>query len=784
MNHSEFFLKFYPRRNDAGLNGCSAKHKVVEFFFKNSMDADTYHSVNRDENTYLAWFNGDSKRNPTDMWDYVNESEKKSDLSVALLNALNEPKLLRTMSSFGIILQKGETSNKASFANAVAEQFFNIARGHGEATNICPVIYRKKTPPATYGDFGAYLQGASNHYRNIKILGEGEYPLYDYFVCNRIGRTATPFFHRSSSLAIENADLNKLLSFDSRTETRHIILIGSGGMGKTLMLQHLFLEAANQYDESGLLPILIELRNFFYYQNDILSCLVGTVKNFEQTFNESAAKKLLLQGRCQILLDGLDEMDLSDINLFQHKLSEFISRYPNNQIVIASRDCDAIKGINRFVRLYIQPFDNTQSMELIDKLLIDNNDADNVKHSILDWMESGFIKKDGVFASNPMLLTFIVCHHNKINTLTHDKGKFYEMVYNAIVVGHDKEKEAYDRTFKSVDDVDEFTNMFREFCGKSFQRGIFEFSSHSFEKIFRLLTSRNELNNPGKCKMKAFQHDACATACMMYEQETDIYYIDPGFQEYLFAEHYYHADKESTVAMGRSLWGKPLDMFHKFDAFDMLFQMAKDKVEVCLYLPYLETIFQNASDDTAFEKYICNGYGNIKYSFTDKNILQKQLRKFKIADYTINLSENEPCNIIHYLILRTLKKPTSIKIETQNKLVCYPDREVSFFVGMKYENNPTLSEFRLEKFPQSLYPQKDDTTQISYPQTPVVDCKGLIIPFGNEYDVKLNRRFDKEEIARIMDMIRSDSQDTYDSFLSVKEYYEEISQLQETNQFI
>lgn len=782
MNHSEFFRKFYLGRCKTGLNGCRSKHAIVEFFYKNSVTEDIYNSNYRTEETRLAWFNED--RNPSEMWAVINKSNDFDKLPVAVLNALKDSALGDMMTRFGIKLKSDTPPDKVSFANAVAAQFIAIAKGHGEAKDCCASLYMLKNAHATFGDFATYLQGAVNRYDSIKILGEDEYPLYDYFVCNRIGRVAAPFFHRSASKPIEDATLEKLLTFDPRMEARHILLIGNGGIGKTLMLHHLFLESAKQYNTSGLLPILIELRNFSYYRNDIMACIIGAVRDYEQTFDEEKTISLLTQGRCQILLDGLDELDSSDVNLFQHKLTEFISRYPNNQIIITSRDCDAIRGISHFVRLYIQPFDNDQSLSLIDKLLADDIDATNAKKKILDYMENGFIKKDGIFASNPMLLTFIVRHHHSINNFINDKCGFYEMVYTAIVEGHDSEKEAYDRFFKSVDDAEEFTKVFREFCGLSYGRGLLKFNNHSFEQIFNSLTAREKINNPSKCKKKAFQHDACSTACMMYEQETGIYYIDPGFQEYLFAVHYYHADKDSTVAMGQSLWAKPLNTFNKFDAFDMLFQMSREKVEVCLYLPYLESIFKDESDESAFEKYVCQGYGQVKYSVTDNKLVQRYMKKLNLNKYGINLSENEPCNVIHYLILRTLQEKTSIKIETENPLVRCSGQEKSFIAGIQHSDNSPLDELCLEIISLSMYPQEDDMIKSSSLQSLVVDGKGTVISFGNEYEVKLNSRLKKDRLTQIVDMIRQDADGVYDTFLNVKNYYEEISERQNVNQFM
>ena len=148
--------------------------------------------------------------------------------------------------------------------------------------------------------------------------------------------------------------------------------------------------------ETGLLPVLVELRNFSHLSHDLVSCIVESVTHFGETFSEEDARDLLAKGQCQILLDGLDEMDPSEITEFQRKLSEFVDCYPDNQIVLSSRECDALNGIKRFVKLYIHPFDNDQSQRLIDKLLRDVDDP-TARGKIQQYMDEGFIKKDGIF---------------------------------------------------------------------------------------------------------------------------------------------------------------------------------------------------------------------------------------------------------------------------------------------------------------------------------------------------------------------------------------------------
>lgn len=780
MDYSEFFHIFYRKRRTGGLKGLTSKAKIVDFFFRNTTDDKGKEILPTSDSSLEKWFDGDPKRKPSvEIWENIVECSKSDNLSVQVLKLLNDNLTREIAMAVEIHLKQDEPLDKRRFARAIVEQFMAIAEGNGEADNIMAEEYAKKPPAVGYD---TYLQGAIEKYKWMHILGEEECRLEDYFVCNRISRTSMVFLNHNRTAPIEEATLQKIRTFDPRGETTHVILIGNGGSGKTLMLKHLFLEAAQRHSESSLLPVWIELRNFSDISGEIVSCILRCVNEFDVSFSEAVALELLQKGQFQILMDGLDEMDPSDINNFQLKLSEFVSRYPNNQIVITSREFDGVKSISRFIRLYISPLDNNQSMKLIDNLLIDDSDAVNAKNKILEYMNNGFIKKDGIFASNPMILTYIVRHHEKIEEYSKNKAKFYASIYKSLVEEHDVEKEAFDRIFRSVNNPDEFNDVFAEFCGKSYTRGIFEFDNSIFKNVFRSLKTRESLPNPVKCTMKAFQHDACATACMMYEQDIDIYYIDPGFQEYMFAEYYWNADLKTVREMGRILKNKPISTFRNTDAFDMLFQKVSDKIEIGMYLPYLEEIFKNNSDDEAFRQYILLGYSQISYTVLSHDAIDHVTKETDAELILPAAIVNEPNNMLHYLLLRTLSEQTDIRLLTENNVMCYPGCEVAFFIGFTNDDNGKKT-VKLERFTQVQFKIRNDRNLIHYTSNPICSDKSSVSIFGNDYLVDLTEQ-SSSELTNIIEVINSDAAGVYKTFLKVKAYYKKISKFQEDYQFL
>ena len=688
MEYCEFLQKFYLPNNGGGLAGYKAKKKIPMFFFEHGLD-DEYDDeiIQPSDSTYEKWLNG-TRKPEIAIWAEVIKSFDEGKLQKGLLATLNDNNLLTVMERFEISLEFGEPPDKVMFAKAIVAQFRAIASGSGTALNCVPTEYRK--PPELKG-FGAYLREAKRNYGLMKLPGNEECQLSAYFVCNNIGTSSAVFPHRIRGNYIEDATLLKIRRFDRRGEIRNSILIGACGYGKTLMLQHLFLEAAEHTYETGMLPIFAELRDFSSRYHDLLSFLVDAVQRFDLKFSQEKLVNLLEKGQTGILLDGLDEMDPVETNYFQRKLADFCHHYSNNQVVISSRQCTAVSGIRGFTRLYIHPMDDDQSLRLIDKLLLGVEDV-KAKETILSFMDAnkGYVRRNGFVATNPMFLTIIVKNYEEIQKLNGDKTRFYALLYDMLIRGHDEDKESFDRFFHSVGSSDEFTEVFREFCSLAYMDGIFEFDHRSFEKYFRQLKSKKDLQNPTIFTLTNFQHDVCATACMMYEQESGIYYIDPGFQDYFFAEHYYQQDTDTTKEMGRKLWDRKIDSFRNMDALKMFYEIAYEKVETCILLPYLDSIFKVKSDEEAFLRYLSYGYGNITYLRLDKPQIDRFMREpIKAEKFDVIPELNYAKNIIIGLLYDILELPNTFILGSMDEQV-EQDENTTHYIAGYYDNVRTL----------------------------------------------------------------------------------------------
>ena len=512
MDFDEFFRAFYIGGNDGHLKGFTTTWSIPKFFAESVLrDEKSREKLPQDDMSYDKWFQGSSS--PRNHWANFAKNYKEDLLVADLMATIDETNIRGLLSNFGI--NDDNEINKRLLCSAIAQQFKEIIDGKGKGRNVVADIYLSGNIKA---DFTEYIDKAVRRYNVMKLIGGDEVPLEDFFVSNTIGEKERVFADkkRIKCVYLEEPSLESIRGMYSKRKYDNLktVLIGSGGCGKSIMLQHLFLQAAEKYKKTGILPVFLELR--YFTQNDyLMSFIVKTVSDKDRRFSEDVAKRLLLSGRCQLLLDGFDEIDPSDVADFLVKLERFSDLYDKVQIVISSRENESLTGLHNYIKLYMWPFDTAQSEKLIDKILAYRGEEEN-RDTVLEYINNGFLKKDGIFASHPLLLTFVTLKYPAYKKFGANHLQFYKSAYEALLSGHDDNKKPYDRVFMSVDNAAQFSTVFKEFCAITFKDGALQFDSTSFETYFNQLKSHKAFENPNKMNVQNFKHDVCSTACIPF----------------------------------------------------------------------------------------------------------------------------------------------------------------------------------------------------------------------------------------------------------------------------
>ncbi len=612
MQFKDFCQGFYTGQGKTGgLKRVTSQSGIVEYLLTIALNDYESQQLIYTDDWFRKVFTGD-RHVSEDLYVLMEEKFDEMRFAFELRNKLNDSTLSVVMGNFGIHVTRAEEPNKYVFAAALAAQFHLLITKHGEAEMIVATMYQEKLEHAI--EFPQYVENTREKYSTLKTLlytSEAK-PFYDFFVCNTIwpqyiigkGRRK-----KNRKSLLEDVTPERLLKY-----ARYVLLVGMGGIGKSMMMRHLFLTALETYGKTGLLPILITLREFATEQSEKLTDLVlHTVQRFDDSISEERLYKMLRMGSCLILLDGYDEIKYSELERFQHELEVFVDRYAANQFVMSSREMSAFLEIPRFSLMGMMPFTKEQSLELVRKLDF-CEDEPKLKEKFLEQLDGDLFEKQEEFATNPLLLTLMLMNYRRFGGVPEKMHLFYAEAYDTLLMRHDADKIAYRRVFHSVNDPADFTTVFREFCAKSYRRGDFEFDRKSFEAYFGKLKSITRLDK-SKMKMENFLFDALHSVCLMYEESQSYHFLHRSFQEYFFADYYSRQDDTTLRKLGESLenngTGRHRGKGFGDMALSMLHDLAPEKVEQFIILPFLDKIWgdENIDEDAKFWKFMYTAYG-------------------------------------------------------------------------------------------------------------------------------------------------------------------------------
>ena len=771
MEYNDFFRAFYFPRTKGAIIDYKSKAKVPEFFMMNATEKDADGVLPTSSSTYEKWLTGD--RNPgANIWNsvirHLSTPGGEAALSRALVRNLNEEYIPQVVDRLGLILSEGESIDKEMFSIAVAKQFLKIAQGSGTAENIIEKAYREDVK---VDSFPTYVRESLKKYEKMKTLlyTSEEHPFDEFFVCNTVSRDAMLFRRnrRDSKNSIENADLDKLKRVAS-----DILLVGMGGMGKSMMMRHLFLESIREYAKTGKLPIIVTLREFSQNTGDIFELIIKSVNRYDTTFTSAHLHKMMLKGKCQILLDGLDEIKYNEIPAFEIQLDRLIDRYPDNQFVMSTRQFSSFVEIPRFRVLQMLPFSLNQSLELIDKLDFCPEEP-KLKAEFREKVINEYSKTHNEFISNPLLLTLMLMNFRRFSDVPEKKYLFYQQAYETLLYRHDADKLAYRRVFKSVNDPSEFTEAFREFCAKSYRRGDYEFTEEEFETYFKKLHKVEELDK-NKMTVPNFLYDILHSVCLMYEEAQSYHFLHRSFQEYFFADYYSRQDDGTLRKLGRFLETANTNLFDDDAGFEMLYELDQSKTERFILLPFLDTIYTGETEIKCYENFLAMGFESIDISWIDGDLIKKYANGETAR--RIPGSVNEPSNVVMRFVLRQASKERYFSLNL-NKPITIKDADSKWSIlgsSIKFMHDPKRL-FRLMKVPQGIWDHDEEAVFFSDRNDIIVDEDKNPIIFGEEYIISCNKIFTEQEKFRVViSLLKDPGLPAYQMYLSTERYYKKL----------
>lgn len=447
--------------------------------------------------------------------------------------------------------------------------------------------------------FDDYLDKASKFYENIKTLLYSEKPrlFKDFYVCNHL---QTKEFVGGPKTELIDSSFETLSNLSKR-----LIISGIGGIGKSMMMRHLFFDCVEKNKSTRMLPILIPLNNYKETQTDLSKVLFDTICEFTDCVEQDNFDTLLESGKIVILLDGLDEIIGNTRKVFQLALINFIKKYPDNIIIISSRPNNSFIQMGHFQVIELLPFEKEQALELIDKLDFHDKIA---KEKFKKDLDKKLFQSHRQFASNPLLLTIMLMTYSSYGEVPAKRHIFYAKAYETMSRLHDASKGAYTRPMNTNLSPELFAEYFSEFCARTYKAGIFEFNVATFS-IFMDATIKR-IGKKIEATSRDFLSDLIDNLCIMYKEGNQYYFIHRSFQEYFCAMFF-------ASRMDDKLWkiGKFFEVqstrFNGDHTFDMLYDMIPERIDRYIFLPFLQDLWKRCDKFDGYWTYLEEIYGKI-----------------------------------------------------------------------------------------------------------------------------------------------------------------------------
>jgi hypothetical protein len=575
--------------------------------------------------------------------------------------------------------------------------------------------------------FNAYLVNAKDKYGSLKTLLYKDHPklFYSFYIPNDVEHSVG----REKGSMIYKVTVKKLTSMSN-----FLILNGEGGLGKSMMMRHLLLDAINTFKDFCRVPIFIALKEY-KGTGTLINFIYIKAAELNANITKAAVESALNDGMFLLLFDGMDEIKAEWNTKFERELESFTDKYPKNLYVISSRPYQSFISFSRFTVLRIKPFTQEQSLRLIDRLEF-RPDEPVYKQGFRTLIQGALYHTHQSFIENPLLLTIMLMIYEKSGKIPDQMHIFYRKAYITLYEDHDATKGGFVRASKTGFSMDTVADYFSEFCFRTYNDYMFEYTADEFSRYYSAMIA-----NDGSAPAADFLYDLCVNLCLMYMEGSKYHYIHRTFQEY-FCALFFSRQKDNFLERLGDFFENRQKQTRSDNVLRMLYDMVPVKVEECIFIPYLQKLFDECDEKNGYWTFLEKMYACIRYDVDD------------VLDY----STNAPASFLFDFITRLNNPVITLYCDALPEDDSLVVREYAYI--QTDENSRELVD--IKKIPEE-YPWYQDEAEV----------------VGGTYEFEVAFvRSRSNGYAPILDVLDNDDFIYKSEYLSVRRYLETIKRKQ------
>lgn len=360
----------------------------------------------------------------------------------------------------------------------------------------------------------------------------------------------------------------------------NILITDTAGMGKSTMMKTIFLDLINRHHG---IPLFVELRRLNKNKN-ILDEIKEQLNSLKKEFNLQILTDLLSEGEFIIILDGYDEIPLSDRDIVTKDIQDFITRTSNNKFIITSRPEKSLTSFGNFQEFKILPLAKKEAFELLRKY--DNKGS--VSNLLIKKLQENDMKPIEEFLTNPLLVSLLFTAFEHKQVIPFKKYLFYRQVYDANFESHDLTKgESYIHDKYSKLEIDDFHKILRHIGYNCFKMQKIEFSK---DEILKIINDAKEFYSELKFNNSNFLDDLIKTVPLFTQDGNYYRWSHKSLQEYFAAQFIYLDSKIHQNLILEKIYNHDnLDKFiNILDLYyDMDYKTFRNTIELALTNDYI-----------------------------------------------------------------------------------------------------------------------------------------------------------------------------------------------------